>query len=391
MNFELTEQEQAFRGSLRQWLQENLPEGWGKTVFEPVDHQQKVAFLKDWSRRLFEAGYAGLNWPKEYGGGGATLMEQVIFNEEIARAKAPTAYNGIAIAMVGPTLIEVGTEAQKHRHLSKMLNCEEIWCQGYSEPGSGSDLASLQTRAVQDGDEFVVNGQKVWTSNAHDAAFCFLLARTDPDVPKHKGLSCFIVDMKTPGITVKPLRQMTGEAEFNEVFFENVRVPRENLVGDLNNGWMVGIGLLMHERATASILNQANVQTLVKDLVALAKLQGRASDPVIRQRLAQLYTEAECIKHFGYRNLTKRLRGLPPGPEGSAHRLGLTLLTQRAQDLAMELQGPYSQLMHGSEHAVQEGSWQYSFLRSRSATIAAGTAEIQRNIIAERVLGLPKG
>jgi alkylation response protein AidB-like acyl-CoA dehydrogenase len=251
MNFELTEQEQAFRGSLRQWLQENLPEGWGKTVFEPVDHQQKVAFLKDWSRRLFEAGYAGLNWPKEYGGGGATLMEQVIFNEEIARAKAPTAYNGIAIAMVGPTLIEVGTEAQKHRHLSKMLNCEEIWCQGYSEPGSGSDLASLQTRSVQDGDEFVVNGQKVWTSNAHDAAFCFLLARTDPDVPKHKGLSCFIVDMKTPGITVKPLRQMTGEAEFNEVFFENVRVPRENLVGDLNNGWMVGIGLLMHERATA--------------------------------------------------------------------------------------------------------------------------------------------
>ena len=391
MNFELTAQETAFRDRLRQWLEDNLPAGWGETVFEPVELHEKVAFLKDWSRQLYDAGYAGLNWPKAYGGAGATLMEQVIFNEEIARYKAPTPYNGIAIGMVGPTLIEVGTEAQKKRYLSKMLNCEEIWCQGYSEPGSGSDLASLQTRAVRDGDAFVVNGQKVWTSYAHDAAFCFLLARTDADVPKHQGLSCFIVDMKSPGITVRPLRQITGEAEFNEVFFENVRVPRENLVGELNHGWMVGIGLLMHERATTSILTQANVQTLVQDLIALAQQQERADDPVIRQRLAQLCIESEAIKHFGYRNLTKRLRGLPPGPEGSAHRLGLTLLTQRAQELAMELQGPYSQLMHGSAGAIQDGAWQFSFLRSRSATIAAGTAEIQRNIIAERVLGLPKG
>jgi alkylation response protein AidB-like acyl-CoA dehydrogenase len=391
MNFELTEQEKAFRDQLRQWLQKNLPEGWGATVTEPVDLHEKVVFLKDWTRKLHAAGYAGLNWPKEYGGAGATLMEQVIFNEEIARHKAPTAYNGIAIGMVGPTLIEVGTEAQKKRYLSKMLNCDEIWCQGYSEPGSGSDLASLQTRAVQDGDEFVINGQKVWTSYAHDAAFCFLLARTDPDVPKHKGLSCFIVDMKSPGVTVRPLKQITGEAEFNEVFFENVRVPRENLVGELNNGWMVGIGLLMHERATTSILAQANVQALIQDLMTLVHQQGRSDDPIIRQRLAQLYIESEAIKHYGYRNLTKRLRGLPPGPEGSAHRLGLTLLSQRAQELAMELEGPYAQLMHGSAHAIDDGAWQFSFLRSRSATIAAGTAEIQRNIIAERVLGLPKG
>lgn len=391
MNFDLTEQEQTFRDNLRQWLQDNLPEGWGETVFEPVDMQEKIAFLKNWSRKLHESGYAGLNWPKEYGGGGATLMEQVIFNEEVARFKAPTPYNGIAIGMVGPTLIEVGTEEQKQRYLSGMLNCEEIWCQGYSEPGSGSDLASLQTRAVQDGDEFVVNGQKVWTSLAHDASFCFLLTRTDPDVPKHKGLTCFIVDMKSPGITVRPLKQITGESEFNEVFFENVRVPRENMVGDLNNGWMVGIGLLMHERATTSILAQANVQVLVKDLMQLAREQGRANDPIIRQRLSQLYIESEAIKGFGYRNLTKRLRGLPPGPEGSAHRLSLTLLVQRAQELAMQLQGPYSQIMHGSERSIQDGAWQFSFLRSRSSTIAGGTAEIQRNIIAERVLGLPKG
>jgi alkylation response protein AidB-like acyl-CoA dehydrogenase len=256
MDFELTVQEQRFRDALRAWLQEQLPVGWGKTVFEPVELQAKIAFLKDWSRKLYAAGYSGLSWPQEYGGAGATLMEQVIFNEEVARVKAPTPYNGIALGMVGPTLIEVGTEAQKQRYLSKMLTCEEIWCQGYSEPGSGSDLASLQTRAIQDGDSFIINGQKVWTSYAHDAAFCFLLARTNPDVPKHKGLSCFIVDMQSPGVTIRPLKQMTSESEFNEVFFENVRVPRENLVGELDNGWMVGIGLLMHERATTSILGR---------------------------------------------------------------------------------------------------------------------------------------
>ena len=202
MDFELTEQEKRFRDNLRQWLQEHVPPGWGKAVFEPVDLHDKIVFLKDWSRQLYEAGYAGLSWPKEYGGAGATLMEQVIFNEEVAHCKAPTPYNGIALGMVGPTLIEVGTEAQKQRYLAKMLTCEEIWCQGYSEPGSGSDLASLQTRAVQDGDEFVINGQKVWTSYAHDAAFCFLLTRTDTTVPKHQGLSCFIVDMHSPGVTI---------------------------------------------------------------------------------------------------------------------------------------------------------------------------------------------
>jgi alkylation response protein AidB-like acyl-CoA dehydrogenase len=391
MDFELTEQEQRFRDQLRQWLQESLPPGWGTTVFEPVDLPTKIAFLKDWSQKLYAAGYAGLSWPREYGGAGATLMEQVIFNEEVARFKAPTPYNGIALGMVGPTLIEVGTAAQKQRYLAKMLTCEEIWCQGYSEPSSGSDLASLQTRATQDGDEFVINGQKVWTSYAHDAAFCFLLARTDTTVPKHKGLSCFIVDMHSPGITIRPLKQITGESEFNEVFFDNVRVPHAYLVGELHNGWMVGIGLLMHERATTSILGQANVQVMMQELIALASQQGRHQEPVMRQRLAQLYTESEAMKYYGYRCLTKRLRGLPPGPEGSAHRLALTRIVQRMQELAMELEGPYAQLMHGSPWAVQDGAWQFSFLRSRSATIAGGTAEIQLNIIGERVLGLPRG
>ena len=391
MDFELTEQEKRFRDDLRQWLQENLPPGWGTTVFEPVDLHAKVAFLKDWSRKLHAAGYAGLSWPKAYGGAGATLMEQAIFNEEVARCKAPTPYNAIALGMVGPTLIEAGTAAQKQRYLAKMLTCEEIWCRGYSEPGSGSDLASLQTRAVQDGDEFVINGQKVWTSYAHDAAFCFLLARTDTSVPKHQGLSCFIVDMHSPGMTIRPLKQITGESEFNELFFDNVRVPRDNLVGELHNGWMVGIGLLMHERATTSILGQANVQVMMQELIALARQQGRHQEPIIRQRLAQLYIESEAMKYYGYRCLTRRLRGLPPGPEGSAHRLALTRLVQRLQELAMELEGPYAQLLHGSPWAVQDGVWQFSFLRSRSATIAGGTAEIQLNIIGERVLGLPRG
>ena len=391
MHFDLTEQEQRFRDELRQWLQKHLPTGWGETVFEPVELREKIAFLKDWTRQLHAAGYAGLSWPKAYGGAGASLMEQVIFNEEVARCKAPTPYNGIALGMVGPTLIEVGTEAQKQRYLAKMLTCEDIWCQGYSEPGSGSDLASLQTRAVQDGDEFVINGQKVWTSYAHDAAFCFLLARTDPEVPKHKGLSCFIVDMHSPGLTIRPLKQITGESEFNEMFFESVRVPRQNLVGELHNGWMVGIGLLMHERATTAILGQANLQVLVQDVIELARQRGRSKDPLIRQCLARLYAESEAVKYYGYRCLTKRLRGLPPGPEGSAHRLALTRLTQQAQELAMELQGPYAQLMHGSPWAIEDGAWQFSFLRSRAATIAGGTAEIQKNIIGERVLGLPKG
>jgi alkylation response protein AidB-like acyl-CoA dehydrogenase len=391
MDFEFTEQEKCFRDTLRQWLQEHLPPGWGKTVFEPVDLHARIVFLKDWTRQLYAAGYAGLSWPKEYGGAGATLMEQVIFNEEVARCKAPTPYNGIALGMIGPTLIEVGTEAQKQRYLAKMLTCEEIWCQGYSEPGSGSDLASLQTRAVQDGDTFIMNGQKVWTSYAHDAAFCFVLSRTDTTVPKHQGLSCFIVDMHSPGVTIRPLKQITGESEFNEVFFDNVRVPRENLVGEINNGWMVGIGLLMHERATTSILGQANVQVLIQELLDLARQRGRHLEPVIRQRLAQLYAENEAVKYYGYRCLTKRLRGLPPGPEGSAHRLALTRIVQRAQEMAMELEGPYAQLMHGSLWAVQDGAWQGSFLRSRSGTIAGGTAEIQLNIIGERVLGLPKG
>lgn len=391
MDFELTEQEKQFRDTLRQWLQDNLPPGWGSRVFEPVDLHEKMAFLKAWSRKLYDAGYAGLSWPQAYGGAGATLMEQVLFNEEVARLKAPTPYNGIALGMVGPTLIEVGTEAQKSRYLAKMLTCEDIWCQGYSEPGSGSDLASLQTRAVEDGDTFVISGQKVWTSYAHDAAFCFLLARTDANVPKHQGLSCFIVDMKSPGVAIRPLKQMTGESEFNEVFFDHVRVPRENLVGALHNGWMVGIGLLMHERATTSILGQANVQVLIRDLIDLARQQGRHTEPVLRQRLAQLYAESEAVKYFGYRCLTKRLRGLPPGPEGSAHRLALTRIVQRAQEVALELQGPFAQLLHGSPWAVQDGAWQSGFLRSRSATIAGGTAEIQLNIISERVLGLPKG
>jgi alkylation response protein AidB-like acyl-CoA dehydrogenase len=210
-------------------------------------------------------------------------------------------------------------------------------------------------------------------------------------VPKHKGLSCFIVDMHSPGITTRPLKQITGEAEFNEVFFDNVRVPRQNLVGELNNGWMVGIGLLMHERATTAILGQANLQVMVQDVMALARQRGRNHDPVMRQRLARLYAESEAIKYYGYRCLTRRLRGLPPGPEGSAHRLALTRLTQQAQELAMELQGPYAQLMYGSPWAIDDGAWQFAFLRSRSATIAGGTAEIQKNIIAERVLGLPRG
>src|SRR5713226_9315631 len=333
MDFELTELEKRFRDNLRQWLQEHLPPGWGKTVFEPVDLHAKIVFLKDWSRKLYAAGYAGLSWPKAYGGAGATLMEQVIFNEEVAHCKAPTPYNGIALGMVGPTLIEVGTEAQKQRYLAKMLTCEEIWCQGYSEPGSGSDLASLQTRAVQDGDEFVINGQKVWTSYAHDAAFCFVLTRTDTTVPKHQGLSCFIVDMHSPGVTIRPLKQITGESEFNEVFFENVRVPKANLLGPLNQGWQVLVSTLMHERFGIGETIGGTEQTLAQ-LVEIARgaiVDGRsaAEDDEIRQQLAQFAIEVAAKKYNGLRSLTRRLKGLLPGPEASISKLVSTDLGQR--------------------------------------------------------------
>jgi len=298
--------------------------------------------------------------------------------------------------LVGPALMHDGTEEQKRRYLPKILSAEEIWCQGFSEPNAGSDLAALQTRAVPDGDHFVITGQKVWVSWAEYSDHCILLVRTDPAAPKHKGISCLLVDMRSPGITVRPIVQMTGEAEFSEVFFDGVRVPREHLVGEINQGWAVAMTILMHERGTSAIGYQIRLRAELDELMGLAKSierDGRpaSADPLIQQKLAQAYIEVEILKYIIYRSATQVGRHGRPGPESSIIKLFWSEMDRRQKAVAMEILGLRSQLVAGSEWAVAHGRWQRAFLWSRAGTIYAGSSEIQRNIIAERVLGLPRG
>jgi len=398
MDLTLTPEQQAFRDDVRAWLRKNIPPGWVSrlTAGSDVPRPEAYAFLREWQRKLYEAGFLGLTWPTEYGGRGLTFMEELILHEEMALAKAPPILNILGIGMAGPTIIVHGAEAQKKRYLAKILSCEEIWCQGYSEPNAGSDLASLQTRAARDGDHFIVNGQKVWTSVAHVADWMMLLARTDPALEKHKGITYFLLDMHSPGVTVRPLRQMTGDAEFNEVFFENVHVPEANILGGLNNGWQVAITTLMYERLALGFGLQVRLRIALDALIELAKRTKRngvtaAQDPVLRQKLAQLWIDTEVFKYTGARAVTKLLRGELPGPEASTGKIWWCETHQRLQEAAMEIQGPHHQLTKGSEWAIEQGIWQYTFLRSRANSLEGGTTEIQRNIIGERVLGLPKG
>ena len=387
-------EDEAFRAELRAWLTANITDAFREQ--RTMTFQEKVAVRRAWQKTLFESGWIGIGWPKEYGGRGANLMQESIYNEEMARAQAPLAANVIGLNMAGPTLLAVGTPEQKTRYLPKILSAEEIWCQGFSEPNAGSDVASLQTRAVREGDHFVVNGQKVWTSYGYVADFCILLVRTDFEVPKHKGLSYLIVDMRSPGVSTRPLVQMTGEAEFAELFFDDVRVPVENLVGSLNQGWMVALTTLMHERGTLSF---SIIVTFEQRLQALIELSRRSTlhgapalkDPQVRQRLAQLYTDVKTFKLNTMRQVATLGQGHLPGPEGSLLKLHWSELNQRLVELAFELEGPYSSLAPDSVDAPFEGRWQYEYLRARGNTIEAGTSEVQRNIVAERVLGLPRG
>jgi alkylation response protein AidB-like acyl-CoA dehydrogenase len=385
----LSPSEEAFRDELREWLDANNP-GEG-----PSGDEESFQFARDWQRRLHEGGWAGVHWPTEYGGRGATLIEQAIFYEEMVLAKAPRMANILGLAMGGPVVITHGTEEQKQRYLEPILSAEEIWCQGFSEPEAGSDLASLKTRAVKHDGEWRVSGQKVWTTFAHHAKWCMLLARSDPDAPKHKGLTYFLMDMEEDGIEVKPLRQITGEAEFNEIFMEDVRIPAENVVGGEGNGWSVAITTLMNERAGLAFAAQAGVQTALERLIELARTTPRNGgsanqDPVIRQKLAQLKIEAEILRLTNYRGLTAIMKKGVPGPEGSLGKWQWSDTNQKLMEVAMEVEGPYSQLMKGSEHTIADGEWQYGFLRTRANSIEGGTTEILRNIVAERVLGLPK-
>jgi alkylation response protein AidB-like acyl-CoA dehydrogenase len=384
-------EEERFRARVKSFFENNLPKGWGTSDFGSIGRDE-VAFLRDWQRKLYENGFLGMSWPKEYGGQGASAIEMAVFNEESAKVRAPGPLNVLGLSLAGPTIIAHGTPEQKSRHLARILSCDEIWCQGFSEPGSGSDLGSLRTRGELRGDEFIVNGQKVWTSLAHIADWCMLLVRTDPSLPKHRGLSYLLVDMKTPGVTVKPLRQMTGSAEFNEMFFEDVRVPRQNLLGGLNNGWKVAMTTLANERGTMSLAMAARFFMTYNELVAMCRKLGRPvlKDARVRQQLAQFFVDLQALKYTLYRSFSTILRGGTPGPEGSVSKIAWSELNQRMHEFVMQVQGPASQLMGRQEHAVESGRWQYGYLRSRANTIEAGTSEIQRNIIAERVLGLPR-
>ena len=396
LDFTLSPDQDAFRRRVRAWLEANIPEDWTKFGLSEVPRPEAYAFLRKWQATLYDAGFIGITWPKEYGGQGLTFVEEMILHQEMALQKAPPVLNVLGVGMAGPTIIAYGTEEQKKRYPAKILSCEEIWCQGYSEPNAGSDLASLQTRAAKDGDHWIINGQKVWTSLAHIADWMMLLARTDPDAPKHKGITYFLLDMKTPGVTVKPLKQLTGDAEFNEVFFDNVRVHESRVLGGVNNGWAVGLTTLMYERLALGFGLQVRLRISVDQLLDMARRMdknGRSltKDPVMRQKLAQLWIDTESLKYTGARAVTRLQKGELPGPEASAGKMMWVETHQRLQELAMEIQGPYSQLARGAAAAVDGGVWQYSFLRSRANSIEGGTTEIQKNIIGERVLGLPKG
>jgi alkylation response protein AidB-like acyl-CoA dehydrogenase len=377
MDLTLTAEEQAFRDEVRAWIEENhpgpTPHGGDEVQFE---------FEREWQRKMHEAGWAGIAWPKEYGGRGATLIEQSIFGEELARAKAPRPANVLGLVMGGPVVIAHGTEEQKERFLEPILSAEEIWCQGFSEPESGSDLASLKTKAVKENGSWRITGQKVWTTLAHTAKWCMLVARTDADAPKHKGLTYFLMDMEQDEIEVRPLRQITGEAEFNELFIEGAHIPDENVIGGEGNGWMVAITTLMNERAGLGASAAIGLANALDDLVELAKEQGRAEDPMVRDKVARLKIGIEGLRLGAMRSLTATMKVGIPGPEGSIAKLQWSSANQALTELAVEL--------GGAEALTRDNLWAYRFLRSRANSIEGGTSDVLRNIVAERVLGLPK-
>ncbi|MBI4172840.1 MAG: acyl-CoA dehydrogenase family protein, partial [Actinobacteria bacterium] len=379
-----TPAEAEFRAGLRAWLAANLT---GELQGLRGGSRRFEEFGREWSRKLYDAGYIGLTWPEEHGGQGAPYSHQAIFLEEMARAEAPGHIGVIGLGMAGPTISVHGTEAQKARYLANILSADEIWCQGFSEPDAGSDLAAVRCGAELRGDRFVVNGQKVWSSYAHIADFCILVTRSDPASQGHKGLTYLIADMRAPGVEVRGLRQITGESEFNEIFFTDVEVPVENVLGEIGGGWQVAMTTLLHERGTMGFSLTAVLEVSLRKLIALARERG--ADAVQRDRIAQLWIELQALRYTNYRALSQLLKTGTPGPEGSVSKLVWSEANQRLTKLALELLGPEAPLFE--DDAPFGGFWQYHQLRSRGNTIEAGTSEVLRNIVAERVLGLPRG
>ena len=379
MDFELDQSEKAFRDEVRAWLKANAP----KDDSSETSQGTLIANRRAWQKKLNEAGYVGITWPKEYGGRGAGFMEQLIFNDEMIVAQTPEPINVIGLGMGGPVVIAHGTEGQKKRYLPPLLSAEEIWCQGFSEPDAGSDLSGLQTRAEDKGDHYLVNGQKVWTTLAHVAKWCMLLTRERKEENPRHGLTYLLVDMESPGVEVRPLVQITGDAEFNEIFFKDVKVPKSQILGEAGEGWAVAMTTLLHERGTLGMALATRAQITAAELADHTRKLGRGSDPLVRQKVAQHTIEARALQLNGYRALTAMKRNGIPGPEGSILKLMWSELNQRMTETAVDVAGAAGQVGEST-------GWKYQFLRSRANTIEAGTSEVLRNILAERVLGLPR-
>jgi alkylation response protein AidB-like acyl-CoA dehydrogenase len=397
---------EEFRTEIRAWLEENLPDGWFDEGFE-MTPEERTAFNEAWAATLYAGGWICATWPKEYGGKGLSLMEGVVLAEEFARAKAPLRADFFGDTLVGPTILQWGTEAQKKEFLPQIMQGKVRWCQGFSEPDSGSDLASLKTSAVLDGHEWVINGQKVWTTQAQFADYCFLLARTDPDAPKHAGISYLLVPMRQPGVEVRPITQPDGTAEFNEVFFTDVRCPEDNVVGGLNNGWAVTNTTLGFERGQSATTGYRRFRDEWNQLVAEATANRAIDDPMLRQRLAQYFTKIQIIRINGLRTLTATYTGRKDpsiAALGATNKMLWSEMHQEAMELALDIfgaramladVGPASGSWPAALRGQGKGSYKVSpmvstFFFSRSETIWGGTSQIQRNIVGERVLGLPK-
>ena len=386
---------EAFRAELRAWLDANVPDDLRPENAARLPEDERVRRLRAWQRRLAEARWVGITWPPEYGGRGAGIPEQIVNVEEMARARAPEIVGNLGIGIAGPPILAYGSEEQKRRFAPRILAADDLWCFGFSEPGAGSDLASLRTQAVLDGDHFVVSGQKVWTTLGQHADWCMLLARTDPTTRRAQGVSCLLVDMRSPGITVRPLRQITGEAEFNEMFFDGVKVPRANLLGELHQGWQIAVAALQNERG---ILYVVSMQIMLKqardNLLEFARSRAAGRDPVLRQELASVYLGTEIFRLTCQRTLDKLLRMGMPGPEASIIKLHWTELTQAMPRIGMRILGPEGLLYETPAPGTRgrADQWlQKGHLGAPAASIASGTSEIMRGIIAMQVLGLPRG
>jgi alkylation response protein AidB-like acyl-CoA dehydrogenase len=389
MDLQLSKQHLEFRDQLRAWLKANMRRPWREELRDPkATEDSLMETRREWQRKVHEAGYLGMSWPKEWGGRGATEVEKMIYEEEMALADAPVILNALGIGLLGPALIHHGTEEQRRRFLPPMLSGDEIWCQGFSEPGSGSDLASLRTSAVIDGDDFVLNGQKIWTTFGPWADWIFILARTDPK-DRYGGISFILAKLDTPGITVRPLRQITGESEFGEVFLEDARVPRTNLVGQIGEGWRIAMTVLAYERGAGSLALAARYARDLGHLAKTCKELGRTNGAV-REKLGKLLVENEVMRANGIRMLANMADGKMPGAEASTEKLFWSEFDKRFREIALDILGPGGQLLRTSPEARDDVDWAREFLWSRAGTIYSGSSEIQRNIIAKRVLNLPQ-